>query len=78
MGETGQKGVTRQPDWLFHTPEHVARLVRRSVGSRRFLVYGSLVLHALHLAYRWAPGLLRAVLAAVTRGQIRERAGRPA
>ena len=78
MGETGQKGVTRQPDWLFHTPEHVARLVRRSVGSRRFLVYGSLVLHALHLAYRWAPGLLRAVLAAKTRGQLQERAGRPA
>jgi hypothetical protein len=55
----------------------VARLVRRTVGSRRFLVYGSLVLHVLHLAYRWAPGLLRAVLVAKTRGQLQERARRP-
>ena len=27
---------------------------RRAIGSRRFLVYGSLLLHVLHLLYRWA------------------------
>ena len=74
MGEAGQSGVTRQPEWLFHSPEHVARLIRRTVGRRRFLVYGSLVLHFLHLAYRWAPGPMRAVLSATTRTQLRERA----
>jgi NAD(P)-dependent dehydrogenase (short-subunit alcohol dehydrogenase family) len=74
MGEAGQAGVTRQPDWLFHSPEHVARLIGRTIGSRRFLVYGSLLLHALHVAYRWAPGLVRAVLAGVTRSQLRARA----
>jgi NAD(P)-dependent dehydrogenase (short-subunit alcohol dehydrogenase family) len=74
MGEAGQAGVTRQPDWLFHSPEHVARLIRRAIGSGRFLVYGSLLLHVLHLAYRWAPGLMRAVLSATTRGQLRARA----
>ncbi len=74
MGEAGQAGVTRQPDWLFHSPEHVARLIRRTIGSRRFLVYGSLLLHALHLTYRWAPGLMRALLSAQTRGQLRARA----
>jgi hypothetical protein len=78
MGEAGQKDVTRQPDRLFHTPEHVARLVRRSVGSRRFLVYGSALLHVLHLAYRWAPGLMRTVLARTTRDQQRSRSGRAA
>jgi NAD(P)-dependent dehydrogenase (short-subunit alcohol dehydrogenase family) len=74
MGEAGQGGVTRQPDWLFHSPEHVARLIRRTVGSRRFLVYGSFLLHVLHVAYRWAPGPMRAVLARETRGQLRARA----
>jgi hypothetical protein len=74
MGEAGQAGVTRQPDWLFHSPEDIARLIRRAIGGRRFLVYGSLLLHVLHLAYRWAPGLVRAVLAATTRGQQRARA----
>jgi NAD(P)-dependent dehydrogenase (short-subunit alcohol dehydrogenase family) len=49
MGEAGQAGATRQPEWLFHPPERVARLVRRTVGSRRFLVYGHPLLHALHL-----------------------------
>jgi NAD(P)-dependent dehydrogenase (short-subunit alcohol dehydrogenase family) len=78
MGEAGQAGVTHQPEWLFHSPEHVARLVRRTVGSRRFLVYGSLLLRVLHLAYRWAPGLVRALLSSVTRGQLRERAQRSA
>ena len=74
MGAAGQAGVTRQPEWLFHSPEHVARLIRRAIGSRRFLVYGSLLLHALHLLYRWAPGLMRAVLSAATRSQLRARA----
>jgi NAD(P)-dependent dehydrogenase (short-subunit alcohol dehydrogenase family) len=74
MGEAGQAGVTRQPDWLFHSPEHVARLIRRTIGSRRFLVYGSLLLHVLHLAYRWTPGLTRTVLSASTRRQLRVRA----
>jgi len=71
MGDAGQAGITRQPDWLFHSPEHVARLIRRTIGSRRFLVYGSLLLHVLHLAYRWAPGPMRAVLSATTRKQLR-------
>jgi hypothetical protein len=74
MGAAGQAGVTRQPEWLFHSPEHVARLIHRAIGSRRFLVYGSLLLHALHLLYRWTPGLMRAVLSAPTRGQLRARA----
>jgi NAD(P)-dependent dehydrogenase (short-subunit alcohol dehydrogenase family) len=74
MGEAGQAGVTRQPDWMFHTPEHIARLVRRTIGSRRFLVYASLLLHALHLLYRWSPGVMRALLAATTRSQLRARA----
>ena len=74
MGEAGQADVTRQPDWLFHSPEDIARLIRRSIGSRRFLVYGSLLLHVLHLAYRWAPGLMRAAFSATTRGQLRARA----
>jgi NAD(P)-dependent dehydrogenase (short-subunit alcohol dehydrogenase family) len=74
MGEAGQADVTRQPDWLFHSPEHVARLVRRTIGSRRFLVYGSLLLHVLHVAYRLAPGPMRAALSGITRGQLRARA----
>jgi len=74
MGEAGQAGVTRQADWLFHSPEDIARLIRRTIGSRRFLVYGSLLLHVLHLVYRWTPGLMRTVLAAATRGQLRARA----
>jgi hypothetical protein len=73
MGEAGQAGVTRQPDWLFHSPEEVARLIRRTIGGRAFLVYGSLLLHVLHVAYRWAPGPMRAVLTATTRGQLRAR-----
>ncbi len=76
MGEAGQRDVTRQPDWLFHTPEHIARLVHRTIGSRRFLVYGSRILHALHLLYRWVPGLTRPLLAAATRGQLRARTAR--
>jgi short-subunit dehydrogenase len=56
MGDAGQAGATRQPEWLFHPPEHIARLICRTIGSRRFLVYGSQVLHALHLLYRFAPG----------------------
>jgi NAD(P)-dependent dehydrogenase (short-subunit alcohol dehydrogenase family) len=74
MGDAGQKGVTRQPEWLFHSPEHVARLVRQAAGSRRFLVYGSLLLHVLHLLYRFSPWLMRAVLARVTREQQKQRA----
>jgi NAD(P)-dependent dehydrogenase (short-subunit alcohol dehydrogenase family) len=73
MGDAGQAGVTRQPDWLFHSPESIARLIRRSIGGRRFLVYGSLLMHALHLAYRWFPPLMRAVFASITRGQQRAR-----
>ena len=73
MGAAGQAGVTRQPEWLFHSPEHVARLIRRAIGSRRFLVYGSLLLHVLHLSHRWAPGLVRAAFSATTRGQLRAR-----
>jgi NAD(P)-dependent dehydrogenase (short-subunit alcohol dehydrogenase family) len=74
MGDAGQAGVTRQPGWLFHPPEHIARLVRRTIGSRRFLVYGSAVLHALHLLYRWSPAVARALLSAATRSQLRARA----
>ncbi len=79
MGAAGQQGATRQPEWLFHPPEHIARVVRRTIGSRRFLVYGSFVLHALHVGYRWAPGLLRALFAATTRKQmqVRETASTP-
>ena len=74
MGEAGSAGVTRQPEMALRLAGAVARLVRRTIGSRRFLVYGSLILHVLHLAYRWVPGLVRAVLSGVTRGQLRPRA----
>jgi hypothetical protein len=74
MGAAGQADVTRQPDWLFHSPEQIAVLIRRAIGSRRFLVYGSVLLHVLHLAYRLAPGLMRAVLASQTKGQAQARA----
>jgi NAD(P)-dependent dehydrogenase (short-subunit alcohol dehydrogenase family) len=74
MGDAGQAGVTRQPEWLFHPPERVARLVHRTIGSRRFLVYGHPLLHALHLLYRWSPGLTRALLASTTRRQQETRA----
>jgi NAD(P)-dependent dehydrogenase (short-subunit alcohol dehydrogenase family) len=74
MGDAGQAGATRQPEWLFHPPEHIARLICRTIGSRRFLVYGSRILHALHLLYRFAPRLTRALLAAATRSQLRARA----
>jgi NAD(P)-dependent dehydrogenase (short-subunit alcohol dehydrogenase family) len=74
MGAAGQADVTRQPDWLFHPPEHIAGLIRRTIGSRRFLVYGSFVLHALHLLYRWSPAAARALLTSVTRSQLRARA----
>ena len=77
MGEAGQAGVTRQPDWMFHPPEHIARLIRRTIGRRRFLVYGSTLLHALHLVYRWSPGVMRALLSATTRSQLRARAAAP-
>jgi hypothetical protein len=81
MGAAGQAGVTRQPDWMFHSPEHVAGLIRRTIGGRRFLVYGSTPLHALHLLYRWAPGIARALLTGATRKQLQARgasAQRPA
>ena len=80
MGDAGQKGATRQPEWLFHSPEHVARLIARTIGSRRFLVYGSLLMHALHLLYRWAPPLMRLILSGATRKQqsARAAAGRTA
>ena len=74
MGEAGQRGATRQPEWLFHPPERVARVVRRTIGSRRFLVYGHPLLHVLHLVYRWAPWLMRALLSATTRSQMSARA----
>lgn len=74
MGDAGQAGATRQPEWLFHPPERIARLVRRTIGSRRFLVYGTPLLHALHLLYRWSPGLMRLVLSSATRSQQRPRA----
>ncbi len=74
MGAAGNVGATRQPDWMFHTPEHVARVIRRAVGRGRFLVYASSLLHALHLLYRWAPWLTRALLASTTRKQMRARA----
>ena len=74
MGDAGQAGATRQPDWLFHTPERIARLIRRAIGSRRFLVYGTPLLHALHLLYRWSPGLTRALLSSATRTQLQARA----
>jgi NAD(P)-dependent dehydrogenase (short-subunit alcohol dehydrogenase family) len=74
MGAAGQAGVTRQPDWLFDPPEHIARLVRRTIGSRRFLVYGTPILRALHLLYRWSPGAARALLSAATKSQLRARA----
>ncbi len=74
MGEAGQADVTRQPEWLFHPPEHIARLIRRTIGSRRFLVYGSFVLHALHLLYRFSPGVARVLLTSATRGQLKARA----
>jgi len=77
MGDAGQAGATRQPDWLFRSPEHVARLIRRTIGSRRFLVYGHPALHALHLLYRWIPGLTRALLASTTRRQQATRAASP-
>lgn len=74
MGDAGQVGATRQPEWLFHSPERVARVVRGAIGRRRFLVYGTPLLHALHLLYRWTPGIARALLGAATRGQVRARA----
>ena len=77
MGDAGQSGVTRQPDWMFHAPEDVARLIHRAIGSRRFLVYGSLLLRALHLLYRWCPSLMRAVLSSETRSQQATRAASP-
>ena len=77
MGDAGQAGATRQPDWLFRTPEHVAGLVGRTIKSRRFLVYGHWLLHALHLLYRWVPGLTRAILASATRRQQATHAASP-
>jgi NAD(P)-dependent dehydrogenase (short-subunit alcohol dehydrogenase family) len=74
MGDAGQAGVTRQPDWLLHPPERVARLVRRTIGSRRFLVYGTPLLHAMHLLYRWSPGVTRALFRSATRSQRQARA----
>ena len=74
MGEAGQVGATRQPEWLFHPPEKVARVIRGAIGGRRFLVYGHPLLHAMHVVYRWAPWLMRALLSGTTRAQMRARA----
>ena len=74
MGAAGNVGATRQPEWMFHTPEHVARVIHRAIGSRRFLVYASSLLHVLHVLYRWAPWLMRAVFAASARSQAQARA----
>ena len=74
MGDAGQVGATRQPEWLFHPPERVARVIHGAIGSRRFLVYGTPLLHALHVLYRWFPGIMRALLAVATRSQMRARA----
>lgn len=74
MGAAGNVGATKQPDWMFHTPEHVARVIRRAIGGRRFLVYASGLLHVLHVAYRLAPWLMRAILAGQTREQMKLRA----
>jgi NAD(P)-dependent dehydrogenase (short-subunit alcohol dehydrogenase family) len=74
MGAAGNVGATRQPDWMFHTPEHVARVIRRAIGGSRFLVYASSLLHLLHVLYRWTPWLVRALFASTTRKQLRERA----
>jgi len=52
----------------------VARVIRRAIGGRRFLVYASGLLHVLHLAYRLAPWLMRAILAGQTREQMKVRA----
>jgi NAD(P)-dependent dehydrogenase (short-subunit alcohol dehydrogenase family) len=74
MGAVGQAGVTRQPDWLFDPPERIARLVHRTIGRRRFLVYGTPILRALHLLYRFSPGAVRMLLSVATRNQLRARA----
>ena len=74
MGAAGNVGATRQPEWMFHTPEHVARVIHRAIGSRRFLVYASSLLHVLHVLYRGAPWLMRAAFAATTRSQTQARA----
>jgi NAD(P)-dependent dehydrogenase (short-subunit alcohol dehydrogenase family) len=77
MGAAGQAGVTRQPDWLLDPPERIARLIRRTIGSRRFLVYGTPILRVLHLLYRWSPAGLRALLSVATRSQLRDRGASP-
>jgi len=74
MGDAGQDGVTRQPDWLFDPPERIARIIRRAIGRRRFLVYATPILHALHILYRCCPWGVRILLSAITRGQQRARA----
>jgi NAD(P)-dependent dehydrogenase (short-subunit alcohol dehydrogenase family) len=73
MGVSGNVGATKQPDWMFHSPEHVARVIRRAIGGGRFLVYASSLLHVLHVLYRWAPWLVRALFSATTRSQMRVR-----
>jgi NAD(P)-dependent dehydrogenase (short-subunit alcohol dehydrogenase family) len=74
MGAAGNVGATKQPDWMFHTPEHVARVIRRAIGGGRFLVYASFLLHVLHVLYRWTPWLVRGLLSSTTRSQMKARA----
>jgi NAD(P)-dependent dehydrogenase (short-subunit alcohol dehydrogenase family) len=74
MGAAGNVGATKQPDWMFHTPEHVAGVIRRAIGSDRFLVYASSLLHVLHVLYRLAPWLVRALFASTTRKLLQEQA----
>jgi NAD(P)-dependent dehydrogenase (short-subunit alcohol dehydrogenase family) len=74
MGAAGNVGATKQPERMFHTPEHVARVIHRAIGRGRFLVYASSLLHVLHIAYRCAPWLMRAAFAGTTRSQMRARA----
>jgi len=76
MGAAGNVGATKQPEWMFHTPEHVARVIQRAIGGGRFLVYASSLLHVLHVLYRIAPWLIRALFASTTRKQMQERAAR--
>jgi metallo-beta-lactamase class B len=70
MGAAGNVGATKQPDWMFHTPEHVARVIHRAIGRGRFLVYASSLLRLLHALYRFAPWLMRAALSATARRRV--------
>ena len=50
---------------------------RRAIGSGRFLVYASSLLHVLHVLYRVAPWLIRVLFASTTRKQMQARDSRP-